>query len=234
MVDSLVLAVLYRRYSGFSTPQTAAAIQPAYFPRSAADSSSVASVAVVHNYTGATVAVSSAPTITTSLSTAGNAPTDAVTAAPVVTTPVMRNSWTSRPSSASRARAASSTAGIGTLDTGRGGDKDGDSPRCDIQLADEDDDDDGAAGGQSGSAAAGVKLSVQQSTTVSSVTVASVSAGGDAGASKPAMSEEEAKQALREKEHALRLELKAFVSSADFNGHSTTDFYGFGKVSVAE
>ena len=38
------------------------------------------------------------------------------------------------------------------------------------------------------------------------------------------------KQALREREHALRLQLKAYVSSPEFNGRSTTDFYGFGKV----
>ena len=44
------------------------------------------------------------------------------------------------------------------------------------------------------------------------------------------MTEEEMKQALREREHALRLQLKAYVSSPEFNGRSTTDFYGFGKV----
>ncbi len=54
---------------------------------------------------------------------------------------------------------------------------------------------------------------------------------GADGASKP-QTEEEIKQALREREHALRLQLKAFVSSAEFNGRSTTDFYGFGKVGV--
>ena len=53
--------------------------------------------------------------------------------------------------------------------------------------------------------------------------------GGGDGSSKP-QTEEEIKQALREREHALRLQLKAFVSSTEFNGRSTTDFYGFGKV----
>jgi hypothetical protein len=53
---------------------------------------------------------------------------------------------------------------------------------------------------------------------------------GDGGAKPAPQTEEEIKQALREREHALRLQLKAHVSSSEFNGRSTTDFYGFGKV----
>jgi hypothetical protein len=129
--------------------------------------------------------------------------------------------WGSRPTSAARSRSAApgtSTAKVGEVESA-----------ISAQMVGEESDGDDAGGTHAGVSKPG-HGTVHPSASSVTASVGSNTPGHGADAAAQPTSEEALKQALREREQQLRLKLKAFVSSPEFGGRSTTDFYGFGKV----